>query len=736
MYNISSGQGDKMFFPLSAIGFASIIVQILLLRELAAIFNGNELTYGISLMIWLASTGLGSYVCGKLIKNIKDAPKTLIYMQMVISLIIPAEIYVARASKVLFSIPSGAIPDLNSIFLISLITIAPACLLFGSLFTLGSNVLENTGTMYIVESIGAAAGGIIFSFILIYFLNPFQIAGVVGTALTFSSMYIYKNFIRKRSKAMLERLMIFAFVLAVNLVLIHPYGARLDRCSSQAQFKGSHLISTVDSIYGRISVIEDKGTHSYFEDGNLAFSTASVPENEEIADLALIESGSPEKVLLIGGGPVIADKFLHLRGVKKLDYVEFDPELAGMSGGSFATVADGRYFIRNTKNKYDLILINTGDPVNMAGGRFFTAEFMRQCAEKLSPRGVLALKLSGSADFMGKETRALNSSIFKTISSVFPNVKVIPGAYIYYYASPSSGVLTDDAGTLVRRWQRENVSTKYFNALSIPHLVTKDRLDYVASAIKFDDKTLIGTDLHPVSYLYSILVWLSYFSGRTNLIFQSLLTIKLGSLIVWIFALAIFFRLAGLRIKAVKNASIPVIVALIGFNAMALQLLSMYSFEAVYGYIYFMIGILFAIFMAGLALGSYYTNLKPKQFNLFQIIAFLLFSIMLFALYLKTAPVLDYRISKYSITAFSFIFAFLSGAVFPIAVKGYLSKSLANKAGVLYGCDLLGGAISAIMTSLLFIPVFGILGTLTVPASFCLAAMLLFFPEHLRGKNI
>lgn len=323
MYNISSEQGDKMLFPLSAIGFASIIVQILLLRELAAIFNGSELTYGTSLFIWLAATGLGSYACGKLLKKLKDTPKILIYTQLIASLIIPAEIYFARVSKILFHIPSGSIPDLNSIFLISMITIAPACLLFGSLFTLGSGSLMNIGKMYIVESIGAAMGGIIFSFVLIYFLNPFQIAGVAGAALTLSSMYIYKNFIQKRSKPKIERLVVFAIVLAVNLIFIYPDGTRLDRYSSQTQFEGSNLIKSVDSIYGRISVIEDKGAYSYFEDGNLAFSTASVAENEEAANLAVLESGGSGKMLLIGGGPAVIPILNSHKNIK-LDYIEFD----------------------------------------------------------------------------------------------------------------------------------------------------------------------------------------------------------------------------------------------------------------------------------------------------------------------------------------------------------------------------------------------------------------------------
>jgi len=716
-----------MIFPLSVIGFAAIIVQILLLRELVTVFNGNELTYGISLMIWLTATGLGSYFSGKVMKLFKDPLNVLIYTQLAISIIVPAEIYFARISKMLFNIPAGSLPDLNSIFIISVLSMAPACFLFGSLFTLGSKALGNIGSMYIIESIGSVAGGIVFSFILIYLFDPFQIAGISGALLSMSAIYLYKNFIKPNTHPKTSRLVIFSLVLALNLIVIYPFGAKLDTYSSKAQFKGLNLIKSVDSIYGRISVIEDKGAYSYFEGGALVFSTASVPENEEIAHLAFLESRNPQKVLLIGGGPALIPEIIKHR-IRKLDYVEFDPKLARLSGSVFPViVTDGRYFIRHTSERYDLILINLGDPSNAATGRFYTIEFMEQCRDKLAPGGVLATKLSGSADFMRKESRTLNASIFKTLNLVFPEVMVIPGSYNYYFAADKRDILTDDANILVKRWKEKNIRTIYFNELSIPHIVSSDRLNYVKGAVRYDDKTMVNSDLHPISYLYSMQIWLSYFPGLANIPIQAILAVKLRDLIIWLFALAAIFKAASYRVKAVKYASIPAVVTLIGSAAMILQLLTIYSFEAIYGYIYYMIGLLIAVFMGGLAAGSYIANNKLRQIRMDRTIALLLLLTAAFALFLHSTPELDLGLSKYLILIFSFLFAVLVGAVFPAAVRDYRSRNLENKAGVLYGCDLLGGAFSAVLTSLLFMPVFGIIGTISVPISLCLISLLLLF---------
>lgn len=230
-----------MITALAAIGFTSIIAQLLVLWELVSVFNGNELTYGLSLMIWLLASGLGSYVAGRIFTRLADPFKSLISIELALSVIIPAELLFARLSKVLFSIPAGAI-DPGLILLISIISIAPASFLFAALFYIGSKMLKNIVKMYIIESIGAVSGGVLF-FLLVNVLDPFRIAGVAGTALAASALYIYKHFGRTGKYNKVNNLILLSAVLTVNLVLIHPVGHRIDQHFAKAQFVGAHLLS-------------------------------------------------------------------------------------------------------------------------------------------------------------------------------------------------------------------------------------------------------------------------------------------------------------------------------------------------------------------------------------------------------------------------------------------------------------------------------------------------------------
>jgi len=52
--------------------------------------------------------------------------------------------------------------------------------------------------------------------------------------------------------------------------------------------------------------------------------------------------------------------------------------------------------------------------------RFYTLEFFREAARKLSGSGVLALRLSASEDYISPELAAFLRSIYKTLRAVFP----------------------------------------------------------------------------------------------------------------------------------------------------------------------------------------------------------------------------------------------------------------------------------------------------------------------------
>src|ERR1035441_6893318 len=62
----NEGPSPAVKTALMLIGCSAVLGQIVLMRELMAVFNGNEISLGILLAIWLFWTAIGSLVCSTL----------------------------------------------------------------------------------------------------------------------------------------------------------------------------------------------------------------------------------------------------------------------------------------------------------------------------------------------------------------------------------------------------------------------------------------------------------------------------------------------------------------------------------------------------------------------------------------------------------------------------------------------------------------------------------------------
>jgi hypothetical protein len=95
----------------------------------------------------------------------------------------------------------------------------------------------------------------------------------------------------------------------------------------------------------------------------------------------------------------------------------------------------------------------------------------------------------------------------------------------------------------------------------------------------------LNKDFEPASYYRQIVYWLSYF--RANL---------------WPLAVivAVLLFIVTIRLNSVSAA-----IFTGGFAASSLEILLLFAFQILYGYVYQMIGVIVALFMAGLAVGSH-----------------------------------------------------------------------------------------------------------------------------------
>ncbi|MGQ9467884.1 MAG: spermine synthase, partial [Anaerolineae bacterium] len=172
---------------LLALGFTTTVAQVLLVRELVAVFYGNELVLGLILAAWLAWGALGAGWSGRFASDSHQRERTALATGGLALLgLLPAlQMLLVRAARGLLRVPPGALVEFGPMMGVVLLSVAPVCLLAGTLFPVLARCLaeagQPAGRAYLWECAGAATGGALFSFLFIRYLDPFQTAALILT---------------------------------------------------------------------------------------------------------------------------------------------------------------------------------------------------------------------------------------------------------------------------------------------------------------------------------------------------------------------------------------------------------------------------------------------------------------------------------------------------------------------------------------------------------------------------
>ena len=97
-----------MRIPLAALGFTSIIAQIVLMRELVATFYGNELLFGLVLMAWLAWVAVGAWGLARPAAGLESGTKAFGAGLTLAAALLLLEIALVRDVRTLLGVTPGA----------------------------------------------------------------------------------------------------------------------------------------------------------------------------------------------------------------------------------------------------------------------------------------------------------------------------------------------------------------------------------------------------------------------------------------------------------------------------------------------------------------------------------------------------------------------------------------------------------------------------------------------------
>ena len=749
---------------LSLIGVTAVVAQIVLMRELIVVLYGNEISLGLTLANWLLWTAIGSSLLGRIAVKARDARKLMAGLQVAVAVAFPLSIYAVRASKAVLQTTPGELLGPWPMFLTSLVTLSAFCLISGWLFaagsrlygdTVGASVAAATGAVYLLEAVGAGVGGLIAGLALIQHLASFQIALLVALAnlLAAASLLIRAQPLRRA---------IMAGLLAAFALLILPFGSRwLEAVSLAKLWKGFQVVAVRNSQYGNLAVVATEGSRSIYENG-LVFSTVPDPAAaEEAVHYALLEHPSPRRLLLIGGGinGSIRQALKH-PSLERIDYVELDPTILDLAEQYFAAEwaptrgdprvqihhADGRLFLKTTNATFDVIIVNLPDPQTAQLNRFYTVEFFREAASRLAPGGVFSFQVTGAEDYISPELADFLRCLNKTLRQVFPEVAAIPGETVHFFAATARGVLAPGPQALLERLRARKIQTSYVREYYIPFRMSADRVADLQLQITPLPETPVNRDFTPVAYYFDVTLWSARFNRAAAQWFTTLAGIDFEQILAGVAAglavlcgimltvAAVYDRRRRKEVAAVttqRRIAAGFCVAAMGFTLMGLEVLLLLGFQAIYGYVYHQLAMVIAAFMVGIAVGAWLASRgrgdpstsapsvsaarsEMGKLAALQVVAagapLLLYG--LFTVFARAAsPVGLFAVSQLAFPALALVSGMLGGYQFPLASRVYFAgqDDTPRSPGTLYGLDLLGACVGALVLSVYLFPVFGFL---------------------------
>jgi len=752
---------------LGLVGFSAVIGQIVLMRELIVVFNGNEISLGIMLATWLLWTAVGSSLANRLGFGQGHAQRAVAALECVLGLSLPPTISVLRASKTLFQTVPGELIGPVPMLLTSLACLSVFCVLSGGLFVAAARMYEQeravsarvaTSSTYLLEAAGSGLGGILASLVLLRFFDSFQIATVVAL-LNFCMAAIL---LFRMNRKQVAGLILAAVVLAIPLLIY--VAPSLNRSAQQRLWRGFHLLESRDSIYGNLAVIQTGNIRSIYDNGVILASAPGESAAEEAVHYALLEHPAPRQVLLIGGGVngSIAQALQHPT-IERLDYVELDPTLIDMARQFFPAqyaasasdsrvhvhYADGRHYLKTAGESFDVIILDLPDPQTAQLNRFYTVEFFASARDHLAPGGLLALQLRSSEDYISPDLAEFLRCIQHTLRQVFPYVVAIPGETIHFFAAMRPDLLTDDPNTLISRLQSRHLQTQYVREYFIPFRMMPDRMAQIHELLQPLPRTPVNRDFEPIAYYFDVVLWSAQFKYGYSRWFRTAahvgFTPIIDGILVAFLLTAIVLAYRPSR-EGRTRAAAAYCVAATGFTLMTLQIFLLLAFQSVYGYVYHELAILIAMFMAGIAFGSWLgiRRIRSRDDPPFRAIAAIQFVlaasgpalIFLVILPSQTSSLMATLLAaQFVFPAFAALAGILGGYQFPLAAEIYLhDHSHRASPGALYAIDLVGGCVGALLLSSYLIPVFGFWKTAWLSAAVNLAPALLAVRVSLESK--
>ena len=705
---IPESEAFQLKVLLFLLGFSTIITQVVFIREFITVLSGNELVTGIVLSGWMLLTGWGALAGSRSDFGNFSIRRGFIMLATLPVLAMFSVSLLYWLKKVLY--PPGTEAGLDATLISVFLLLFPVCFLSGWLFTCFSALLSESGNKnligksYAFESVGSLAGGLFFGILAGRYFDSFVNLTLVASTVLITAFFLLKT---ERKTTRFTFPVLAAFML-VFIMFLNP-----DRQFKKLLFPNQEIIKNKVTRYGNLVVTGQAGQQNVYENNDLLFYTHNLMQNEEAVHFAMVQHKNPKSVLLISGGIAGMIPEIKKYDVDKITCLEINPEIFSAFNSFSDSVADDqtvaivksdiRTFVGRSKEQFDVILMNLPPPSTLGLNRFYTAGFFELLKRSCDENTVICTGLPSTANYAEGNALETNASLWKTLGTCFQNRLFLTGERNYFLASV--GNLSPQIAELIANRGIEN---EYVNQYYINDALLAMRSESVVS--QFFETASVNEDFKPVMFISQVGHWLSIFGGKLK----------------WLAMVPILLFAAGF----LKQDRITAGLYTAGFTAASLEVILLLVYQVWFGSIYLETSLFFAVFMTGLAVGSYrepeVERNPAKRYFLFQ------FALAALALFFLILPALTGVIAVSEdvvrILFFLLVFAvaFVVGNIFQLAAK-LQNTGFRQISGKSYSIDLAGSALGAFITVIVLLPLAGLVFTSLILAGLNIFSGLLAF---------
>jgi spermidine synthase len=319
-------------------------------------------------------------------------------------------------------------------------------------------------------------------------------------------------------------------------------------------------------------------------------------------------------------------------------------------------------------------------------------------------------------------------------------VRIIPGDVNLYLASASGLLEKITSGDIIKRFEERKIQTSLIKKNYIEYRLHQRWLQWYWKSME-GRKSRINSDFRPLGVFFNLSYWNALFSPYLTGIFKWFEGFHLTLTLIKIILITIILSTIFIKMPQHSRHAVTYSIFTTGLTGMIFSLAIIFAFQTLYGYVYQQIGLLIAIFMFGIAGGSFFITKRFDRIRndslifLTAEIGIILFSILLPFAFLAPSHHLEdkvvYVILYGAILIMSFLSGMFTGFQFPLAVKIYLGNpsgkgKVGYTAGLLYGADLLGGFFGGLLGGVFLLPLLGLKETCFMMAMLKISSGILF----------